>query len=271
MDDVSSGVGRSSRTPVKHFLLNALVGKICGVLTSGKAPCKANPFYTVDLCGGDGFEPEDGSHKASPKVLFKHCNWLRSNHGKESFLDVIEQQAFTYEKLTQNCDYMIPHGWVRLLNGDARSFVLPRLKSDQAAFVHCDPNKVSDTPLTGPMVDSWNRYTTYLVTLGCNVGGLKRSCVDDRMQWKSYVDLLCSRLPRHHDAILFWLNKDASQWAYLASIPKVWSDSFAAFAIRNTEKHWPKGIFAASYRNQRLAFENATLDLFLTKEERGQQ
>ena len=49
----STDVGRSSRTPVKHFLLNALVGKIVGVLGTGKAPCKANPFYAVDLCGGD--------------------------------------------------------------------------------------------------------------------------------------------------------------------------------------------------------------------------
>ena len=270
MNDSSSMVGRSSRTPVKHFLLNALVGKIAGVLTSGKSPCKANPFYAVDLCGGDGFEPKDGSHQASPRILFKHCNWLREKHGKQSYLDVIEQQSFTHEKLTQNCGYMIPHGWVRLIHGDARSFVLPKLKQDQSAFIHCDPNNVSDTPLTGPMVDSWNKYTTYLITLGCNVGGLKRSVIEDRMQWKGYVDLLCSHLPSRHDAILFWLNKDSSQWAYLASVPKVWSADFTKFAIRNTEKHWPKGIFAASYRMQRKVFETATLDLFLTKDERGE-
>ena len=264
-------VGRSNRTPLKHFLLNALVGKIVGAISTGKVPCKANPFYAVDLCGGDGFEPKDGSHQASPRILFKHCNWLRARMGKSSSLDVIEQQLFTYENLISNCSDMARHDWVRLINGDAREFVLPKVKHDQAVFIHCDPNSVSDMPLTGPMVASWNNFTTYLVTLGCNVGGLKRSVLEDRMEWKGYVDMLCQQLPKHHEAILFWLNRDTAQWAYLASIPKVWADDFMAYAIRNTEKHWPKGVGAASYRTQRREFDNATLDLFLTKKERGQQ
>ena len=270
MDDQSSKVGRSSRTPVKHFLLNALVGKIVGVLGTGKAPCKANPFYAVDLCGGDGFEPEDGSHQASPRILFKHCDWMRSKIGKPAYLDIIEQQSFTYEKLVTNCQFMVPHGWVRMINGDAREFVLSDVKADQSVFIHCDPNHVKDTPLTGPMVESWNKYTTYLVTLGCNVTGIKREDLDARMQWKGYVDLLFKNLPRHHEAILFWLNRDSAQWAYLASIPKVWSDDFMAFAIRNTEKHWPKGVGAASYRSQPKEFEAALRVLFLTKKDRGE-
>lgn len=270
MDAPISSVGRSSRTPVKHFLLNALVGKIVGVLSSGKSPCKANPFYAVDLCGGDGFEPEDGSHEASPHILFKHCNWIRAKHGKESCLDIIEKQVFTFEKLSENCSYMMPHGWVKLINSDASEFVLKGIHRNQAVFIHCDPNSVADMPLTQPMIESWNDYTTYLVTLGCNVGGLKRATLAERLEWKQYVDSLCSVLPKHHDAILFWLNRDAAKWAYLASIPKVWSESFATFAVSNTTKHWPKGVHAASFRNEEKQFSDALQDLFLTKKELGQ-
>jgi hypothetical protein len=251
-------------------LLNAIVGKVIGVLgiQSPKVPCKANPFYCVDLCGGDGFEPDDGSHEASPKILFKHCNYLRSNYGKESFLDVIEKHPFTFAELQKNCEEEQRHSWFKLVNGDAREFTLPKLKENQAAFVHCDPNAVSQMPLTKQLVSSWNAYTMYLVTLGCNAQGVKRNMSrEDREQWFMYKESLCAILPRNHDAVLFWLQLDDHQWAYLLSLPKVWRDDFVKMAINNTVKHWPKGIGSISYRSDPNGFEREVRRLFLTNAE----
>lgn len=263
-------VGRSTgRTPFKHFLLKAIVGQLVGVLgtQSSKVPCKANPFLAVDLCGGDGHEPTDGTHQASPIILHKQCEWLRNKRGLQSFLDIIEKDEYTFEQLEINCRDLTTGGWMRLLKGDAREYTLPLLKSDQAAFVHCDPNNVASMPLTGPFVESWNKYTTYLVTLGCNVGGLKRLSLEDRRQWFTYVELLVKHLSRHHDAVLFWLQHDASQWAYMLSLPKVWKARFVADAQRKAVEMWPHGVGAISYRDSRVDFGTQVARLFLTKEE----
>jgi hypothetical protein len=263
----TQGVGKSSRTPFKHFLLNEAVGKIVGVLALNRpqVPCKANPFLMVDLCGGDGHEPEDGSHKASPKILNKHGEYLLFR-GFGFSLDVIEKDCYTFEKLVKNCEYMNTDR-VSLINGDARQYRLPTLKSNQAAFVHCDPNAVSHMPLTGPFVDSWNRHTNYLVTLGCNVGGAKRLSYDERLGWFEYIRMLTDHLPKHHDAMLFWLQNDASMWAYLLSFPATWAKDFQSMATKKASGFWPKGVGAASYRTQRAIFDDQVKQLFLTKEE----
>jgi hypothetical protein len=156
---------------------------------------------------------------------------------------------------------------VSLINGDARKYELPKLNSDQAVFVHCDPNAVSHMPLTGPFVDSWNRHTNYLVTLGCNVGGAKRLSYDERLGWFEYIRMLTDHLPKHHDAMLFWLQNDASMWAYLLSFPATWAKDFQAMATKKASGFWPKGVGSASYRTQRKIFDDQVKQLFLTKEE----
>ena len=261
-------VGRSSRTPVKHYLLDKALGKVCGVLSVGspKVPCRASsvqPLVCVDLCGGDGLKTED--HDASPAIMNKHCEWLCSR-GKKATLQVIEKAPNTFEMLKENCSHMSEQ-IVELSMADARNYRLPRLSTDQAAFVHCDPNTVDQIPLSKPFVSGFSRYTTYLVTLGCNVGGLKMTTQEKRSQWFEYVDMLVNVLPNHHDAILFWLNFDASQWAYLLSMPKVWAKDFTNKAIRDTEKMWTKGVSAVSYRESATSFNDQLARLFLTKEE----
>ena len=264
-----STVGRSSRTPIKHFLLDQIVGKIAGALGTGNVPCKPNPFYVVDLCGGDGRETK--LHQASPIILHKHCQWMRNKRGKASVLDVIELHEGTFEELQGNVSHLDGYGdWMTTICDDSRNFTLPPMKPDQAAFVHCDPNTVDQTPLTGPMVESWNIFTTYLVTLGCNVGGLKMLPLDKRAVWFDYVDLLCNHLPRHHDAVLFWLNRDASQWAYLLSIPRKWSESFSEYAVRKTSNSWERGVSAASFRFDRRSFNDNIRRLFLRGDEYGE-
>jgi hypothetical protein len=265
--------GRSNRTPAKHYLLSAAVGKVCGVLSlnSNKVPCRSSslsPFICVDLCGGDGLKNDN--HDASPRILYHHCNRLRER-GKHAELTVIEKQVNTFGDLKSNCSDMIDSGFVDFINADARDYRLPMLSKDQAAFIHCDPNNVDQTPLTSDFVRGFNPFTTYLVTLGCNVGGLKRIAANERSSWFYYVDILVNSLPRHHDALLFWLNNDSAQWAYLLSFPKVWAGDFLASSVKATSKLWDKGVSGLSYRNQRLDFNDRVKRLFLTGEEYGNQ
>lgn len=264
----SASVGRSSRTPVKHYLLDKMLGKVCGVLSidSPSVPCSVTrtaPLVAVDLCGGDGLQTD--WHDASPIIMYKHCAMLGAK-GKASKLDVIEKMPNTYEQLKNNCKHMSPM-IATITNGDAREYTLPKLAATQAAFVHCDPNTVDQTPLTVPFVRSFNKYTTYLVTLGCNVSGLKMLPIEKRSGWYSYVEMLVDVLPRHHDAVLFWLNRDEAQWAYLLSIPRVWSVAFTEKAVSDTAKIWDKGVSAVSFRKCQRAFEDQIHRLFLTKGE----
>lgn len=261
-------VGRSSRTPVKHMILDKMVGKIAGVLSVGSpiVPCRANPFLVLDLCGGDGLTTEE--HDASPQILHKHCLWLRSR-GKRSNLIVFEEKFITYEVLEQNTNNLLGKDeWFFVNHQDSRTFVMPDLLPDQAAFVHCDPNCVDQIPLTKPFLDSWNRYTTYLVTLGCNVNGMKMGLsIERRSVWFDYIEQICGVLPSHHDAVLFWLKKDDSQWAYLLSLPTCWSSKFSAEVVRSADEWWPKGLGCASYRKDRESFDSNIRRLFLTKKE----
>lgn len=261
-------VGRSSRTPNKHYLLNAALGKICGVLSLDRTtvPCRITsqqPLIMVDMCGGDGLKNEQ--HDCSPMIMFSHCDWL-SKRGKRCSLEVIEQMANTFEQLESNCGWM-PKEIVTLTHGNSAEYRLPRLTETQPAFIHCDPNTVDQIPLSRPFISGFNRYTTYLVTLGCNVGGAMRTPIEKRHRWFDYVKMVIEVLPRHHDAVLFWLNKDDSKWAYLLSIPTVWSKDFTVKAVDNTSKIWTKGVSAVSYRSDRMRFNDQVTKLFLTKEE----
>ena len=265
---MAKGVGRSSnRTPIKHMILDKMVGKISGVLSldSPNVPCRANPFLVVDLCGGDGLVTLE--HDASPQILHKHCMWLRQR-GKRADLIVFEERAITFDVLTENTAGMIGRGdWFTLHNADSRSFVMPGLRENQAAFVHCDPNCVDQIPLTRPFLDSWNKYTTYLVTLGCNVGGVKKLPLSKRETWFEYVSSLVRILPRNHDAVLFWLVNDSSQWAYLLSLPKCWSREFSSDIVKNACSWWPDGVGCVSWTSERAEFTRNINRLFLTREE----
>lgn len=259
--------GRSSRTPYKHFLLNALLGKIVGVLSLRKpsVPAKAHPcFHCVDLCGGDGLSNE--SHECSPAIFLRHLRYANTRHGLPTHLDVIEKDENTFTELCQNT-VLSDRENVELILGDARKYSLPELWRLQAAFVHCDPNTVHQMPVTRDLVGSFSEATTYLVTLGCNVGGMKMLPRESRQQWFEYVDDLCGVLPRHHDALLFRLVRDDSQWAYLASLPAVWSERFAELGTKAGDRFWKKGVGVASYRNSRVSFNSQLNRLFLTKSE----
>jgi len=197
--------------------------------------------------------------------MYHHCEKL-AVRGKSATLRIIEKQPNTFEQLRINCDWMDKR-IVTLSMSDARDYRLPVMAETQAAYVHCDPNAVDQIPLTEPFVDGFNKFTTYLVTLGCNVTGLKRLKLEERAVWYDYVNMLIEVLPGHHDAILFWLDRDADQWAYLLSFPIKWARDFKQQAVTQTSKMWTKGVSAASWRQEKSEFRMALHRLFLTKKE----
>lgn len=255
-------VGRSDgRTKFKHFLLDALLGRINGALTTGKTAATP-PLLCVDLCAGDGLETEQ--HRASPLIFQKHCNHPcgRKNDAR---LVLIERERPSFDLLKQNVGN---YPWIELRHGDARNFTLPQLDTRQAVFIHCDPNNAHQTPLTSDFVGGFTECTTYLATLGCNASGIKRLPLDQRECWFDYVQMLIRQLSSWHDAILFWLVNDKAQWAYLCNVPIKWRDETIHSAINSkAAKEWEKGVGGVSLRHSKSKFEHQLNRLFLTKDE----
>lgn len=260
------GVGRSpGRTPVKHFLLDSLLGRVNGSLSTGRSAATP-PLLCVDLCAGDGLKTE--SHTASPLIFEKHCKHACGRKNKAELV-LIERDRTCFDLLRQNVG---DHEWMTLSNTDARNYTLPPLGSRQAVFVHCDPNNVHQTPLTEEFVSGFTKCTMYLATLGCNAEGIKRLPLDQRTEWRDYVDMLTKRLTHWHDAILFWLVKDSAQWAYLCNVPMKWREETIQLATSSkVADAWEKGVGGVSLRKNPTEFASQLNRLFLTQDEMNGQ
>lgn len=266
-------VGRSSRSAYKHWVLDAHLGKIVGSITTGQTPARANPLLCVDLCAGDG---GNGDGTASPLIIHKHCEWLASNARcpLPAHSIFIEKNATTHDILVGRLGPMATHPNHRreIRNEDAREFYLQPTTKDQAIFINCDPNSISDMPLAEELAHSLTPTTTMTMTLGCNVGGLKRMELDKRQPWLDYVKLMTKIMPAWHDAILVEICGDASQWAYLTRLPSKWSTQQKECLRKGGEKlkdSFPQGVRVASFRQDRLAFDECLNRLFLTQKERA--
>ena len=256
-------VGVSSKTPFKHWLLNAELGRQCAVLAlnNKSVPCYADPLIIVDLCAGDGTTTEF-SKLNSPSIINKHAEYLRSKH-KQVDCFFIEKDKQTFLSLKENTNGMN----AKLLNQDARDFYLEEIHNKQAVFINCDPNSVNDIPLTDKFMNSLNRYTTMVVTLGCNVCGIKRLKKERRSQWYDYINYMIKTLDKYHDLILCSVNKDASQWAYLIRLPYVWTGISINMYKKKGDNLFDNGVSAFSFYNHQNEFENKVHELFLTKKE----
>lgn len=252
-------VGRSDRTPFKHWLLNAELGRQVGIFSNGaskKIPVKACPFQIYDLCAGDGADED-----SSPKIIHKHAKFALK-HGVDVSCCLIEKSKLTAQILARNvngCGFKIH-------NIDARNFILTPTHEWQGIFVYCDPNHVHEMPMSSQFIASASKGTTYIATLGCNVNGLKRMSRDERMLWYDYVDSIVSSIPSHHDAILISLINDSSQWAYLITVPKKWVNETIERINKIAAKYWAPGVHITQYRKP--GFIDHCNKLFLTKGER---
>ena len=253
--------GRSHRTPIKHFVLNMTLGRVIGALTSGSFDIPARlPIRVVDLCAGDGRAPE--GETSSPEIIHKHINFpgLRGKASATFF----EIAANNYDSLRGIWGGQ--HN-IEIIHGNANAF---RLAGDpmQAAFIHIDPNSLGSWPVTPDMARSFGKATTFLATLGCNVGGLKQLGFDThRREWYDHIRCLAD-LPAWHDLQLYVLNRDAAQWAYLLRIPTAWAEQTSRVIMRHGSARWPAGLGFASMKKTPDTFHEMLDGLFMTKKER---
>ena len=261
-----TNVGTSSRTPFKHWVLNSELGRICGVLSTGKVHARACPFHVIDLCAGDGHASSD-SEQSSPEIITRHCRWLEKR-GLRSKATLIERGAITFAELMRNTQ---PETWLERLNMDAREYRLNRTSKHQAMFIHADPNSIADWPITQQLLESLSETTTMLATLGCNVGGLKRLKREDRLPWFNHVQSCIEAMPKYHDALLIELANDKSQWAYLLRLPARWTAETAVKLRTVGRKYTTFDLNLASVRINPTEFMAMENKLFLTKEERGEK
>lgn len=261
-------VGRSSsRTPFKHWILNAELGRLCGIFgypsTSRKVHAKANPFLVVDLCAGDGGQTDE--FKSSPEIIKTHLEWARKR-GVDVKCVLIERQASTFDLLRKN----IPsEPWIEFIQGDAREYLV-ECKTNQAVFIHSDPNHIHDWPITDDLLSRLSDTTTMLATLGCNVGGLKMLPIEERGKWYENMASCVKEMPRYHDGVLVALDGDAAQWAYFLRVPVKWSANTCANIMKSGAKWTKFGLTLASYRHARKDFNSLQDRLFLTAKERAE-
>jgi len=260
-------VGRSSRTPFKHWLLDKELGRITGILANNpsRCPATASPFHIIDLCAGDGVVTE--THDASPAIILKHAKhaWTRNTPCR---VTLIERNEHTCASLWQHILLeTVQQGCVEVLNQDAREYEIPITGPSQAIFINCDPNHMADFPMTEQGIAMLPPMTTLLVTMGCNVGGLKRLSLEERRRWFEWVGLIKATLPRWHDLLLVIIVRDNHQWGYLLRLPAPWITETRARIEKQGDRDFPHGVTTVPYRSDRHGFDDLIDALFLTSEE----
>jgi hypothetical protein len=258
-----SSIGTSDRTLGKHVLLNKLLGREVGMLLY-KPKFINSRYIMVDMCAGDGKKTYQ-SAECSPSIMTKHFSFLkRHNTTIDAELILVEKDRNTFDILS-SCGYP-----ATLHHCDAGTMACPPARYDEysAAFIHIDPNHVNDWPLSDDFARNLPKYSTMLITLGCNVGGLKRLPMSARQAWFDKMDKVLDRLPSWHDALLVALKGDKAQWAYLITGPTKWhnegrymKDAASAFS------YWKHGLEMVRYGTDPEGFFAVRDRLFFTKEE----
>ncbi len=275
-----SKVGKSHRTPFKHFLLNALLGREAGIFSHcpNKTHARADPWHVIDMNAGDG----DGE-LSSPGVIAKHAIYARG-YGVPVRVTLIERAEATFHRLLGNVPVredgypLLTGGWLsrgfpcqwelfECLHLDSRLYRVPREHEHQAVFVHSDPNSLADWCLTPEVIETFTETTTMLATLGCNVGGLKRLSAEERIGWFDHVSRITDSMPNYHDAVLISLDSDPAQWAYLVRAPSKWTERVMESALGGAKRAGLR-LSMGSLRQSAAEFIRLERELFLTHSER---
>lgn len=255
-------VGSSERTIGKHDLLDKLLKKEVETMSYGNVPF-IDPEYTImDLCAGDG-TPSRESNVSSPELIKKHCGTLLVNRKKVNVI-LVEKNKNTFSRLSARKYNAL------LLNCDALEIksIPIEVSKKSACFIHADPNHIEDWPISPELLENAPHFTTMLLTLGCNVGGLKRMPLEARQKWYERMDNILRWLPKRHDALLISLRGDMAQWAYMIIGPKSWHDKKAYSKVAEKAfKTWSKGVDMVRYRTSRDDFFRMRDSLFLTAKE----
>lgn len=279
MAEERSNVGMSSRTPLKHWILQACLGRIVGVGGSGRTKDFADfgkyGLKCVDLCAGDG-QVVEGVHTSSAYLMFKNCSWA-SNHRVESKrfdteIAFVEKNPHTAAALTRSIEGYDQHikenVAYNIIVGDAKNCIIHAESHKQPIFINADPNNVDQLPVSYAFMDSLTPASTYVATLGCNPQGLKRLPLERREGWYEYVKTLTEKLPSYHDVILCYIVNDSAQWAYMARIPRKWADQSMEDFKKVSVKRFGYELNITSLKTSSETFDRMLDHLFLTKREK---
>jgi hypothetical protein len=141
-------------------------------------------------------------------------------------------------------------------------------RGNDSVFIYADPNNIDQLPITPDLMKGLTPYTLFLITLGCNVGGLKRVDREHRSKWFFIAAMIRQSLSPFHDLGLIALNNDSSQWAYLVVIPQKWSGSYLQSVEKIGNKMWTGGVSTLSMmRDGDASLIKKFTSLFLTNEE----
>ena len=257
-------------TACKHTALHKFSGQIAGA--GSRLPGVSNVVF-IDACTGDG-KANPFSLTSSPEIFAYHMKWLHQQ-GMNARCYLLESNQCIFVELEKSVTLIAQNlGWPELLQyfvlirGDYRSpeivSQLIDLTDQSVVFLYIDPNSVQQVELSHELRAQLPALTTWLVTLGCNVTGIKRSLLGERQKCFERVKYLLGTVQSYQDICLVRLERDASQWAYLVNSPMKWRDK-ADNVIRSLSKIWLKGV--SSYWHSDGTLLPAAKELFLTKTE----
>jgi hypothetical protein len=250
-------VGSSAHTPYKHALLDDMVATSLGAASRIEW---LSDNLLIDTCAGNGTS-NAWSGTSSPEII---CRRAERSQAKPTRVVLIDRDAATVDQLRQKFGLLSN---VRIIHGDYQTEytagMIGKIYPKANVLLHIDPNHVDDVGLSPWLRRILPDSTLVLVTLGCNANGIKRLPLDERRQWfKNLEHILQLKLPRH-DACLVSLMKDASQWAYVFTIPNKWRARYDAVVRSLARRHWAKGVEMNWLSDGATAFWAAAERLFL--------
>ncbi len=261
--------------------MDVLVGREGG---AGRKMPQIRRHVWIDLTAGDGLVEGDLTtwhRNCSPGLFAYHA----TKATKPVEIRLYEIKQSTYDRLLQNLHprladlgYMFSDSaWTY----DGRVKLTAMLASGAeasvedvdrwtAVFASNDPNAITDwamRPTFSQEVVSRTAWFRGISTLGCNVGGLKRLDLTERMKWYDQVQQQEGALPRYRNLLLAAIENDDSQWAYLINEADKWKANTEDDATKAFSR-FDMSIRKAWYRGPDGTYCNLKDELFLTRAER---
>lgn len=278
---MSKDVGRTWRTPGKHHLMRDFIRQEHGA--AGNITW-IDRLIWIDLSAGDAAVPDDVDwrYNCSPGILASHA--VLSVKPVRIFL--YEIQPATYDRLLANLGQRLPglgyertaddtwrsgdHVVIRAFNLSGHRASVNAIHRRDAVVAFNDPNAITEWAMRDEFVkdvgDRTNMFRS-LSTMGCNAAGLKRLDPDKRMDWFGLVEAQQASLPQSRDLCLAAIERDDAQWAYLLSTSVKWRGKTES-VVRTAFKQMGRTAAISWYRQDPAQFQEAKLQLFLTKKER---
>lgn len=292
------GVGRSARTPVKHAIMNAIVGQEVGAVSRLKW---IKQLLLLDLCSGDA-APEVGEdwHRSTSAGIFAyHGAYPALNARIKTRIELCEVAPATHARELANLgQYMPGLGYVpirdlgnewQLRRGcgtvlratccDSGKIEIARgawWNDHTAVLMVCDPNAMSHGPFRNELLvaaeDAGVRAIRGLLVLGCNPSGIQGVLTrESREHWFEEVAELVRLAGPRRDVLLGAIlgangRLDAAKWAYMLFTHKDWRAKDEK-TFQGAAKRGGFGLRTV-WASHPQEFDDVLRQLFLTRRER---